>query len=259
MLKRIIPLCLLLLSQAAPILAADQPASSAAAPDAAAPPAVQESIRNSLAVLLPGLVPDSIRTTPVDNLYEVAFGMRLVYLTGDGRFLVQGKLTDLETRTEITNERLSALKMAELNKLDEQQMIIYGPADAKHTVTVFTDIDCGYCRKLHSHMAEYNDLGIRVRYLFFPRAGLGSPSYAKAVSVWCADDQHAAMDQAKGGGAVAPKTCDNPVADQYAFGQSMRIQGTPALLLDDGEMVPGYREPKDLIKLLDQHAAAAKG
>ncbi|MCB1789785.1 MAG: DsbC family protein [Gammaproteobacteria bacterium] len=218
-------------------------------------PQVDERIRNSLSVLLPGLRPDTIRATPVENLYEVGFGMRLVYVTGDGRYLMQGKIIDLETRTEITEQRLSALKMAALAELDEKDMITFGDDDAKYTITVFTDIDCGYCRKLHSEMDQYNAKGIRIRYLFYPRAGVGSESYDKAVSVWCADDRKAAMDVAKSGGNVPAKTCDNPVAEQHALGQAMRIQGTPALLLDDGSMLPGYVPADKLRQALDQRAA----
>lgn len=218
----------------------------------AADPAVEERIRSSLKVLLPGLIPDEIRASPVSNLYEVTFGTRIVYLTEDGRYLVQGKLVDLETRTEITEERLSALKLAAVNAVGEDRMIIYGPQDAKHTITVFTDIDCGYCRKLHSEMDRYNAEGIRIRYLFYPRAGIGSDSYHKAVSVWCSDDRRAAMDKAKAGKAVETKTCDNPVAEHYELGQAMQISGTPALLLETGDMVPGYVPPKKLRRALDQ-------
>jgi thiol:disulfide interchange protein DsbC len=128
-----------------------------------------------------------------------------------------------------------------------------------HTVTVFTDIDCGFCRKLHADMSEYNKQDIRIRYLFYPRAGLGSESYDKAVSVWCADDRKAAMDTAKAGGAVPAKTCENPVAEHHALGQAMQLQGTPALLLEGGQMVPGYVPPDKLRTLLDQQRAQSNG
>jgi thiol:disulfide interchange protein DsbC len=219
----------------------------------------QDRIRNSLTILLPGLVPDEIRATPVDDLYEVTFGGRLVYMTADGRYLIQGKIIDLETRTEITENRLSELKVAALEAVGEDQMIIYGPEDAKDTVTVFTDIDCGFCRKLHSEMAKYNDTGIRIRYLFYPRAGIGSDSYDKAVSVWCADDRKAAMDKAKAGGEVERKTCDNPVEEHFALGQIMRVSGTPALILEDAEMVPGFVPPDRLRKALDQRRETPGG
>jgi len=215
---------------------------------------VEQGIRNSLAVLLPNLRPDSVRPTPVANLYEVAFGMRLVYVTGDGRFLLQGKIIDLETRSEITDERLAELKVATMAQVGEDSMVVYGPADAEHTVTVFTDIDCGFCRKMHSEMAKYTANGIKIRYLFYPRAGIGSESYAKAVSVWCADDRKKAMDIAKAGGSLPAKTCENPVAEHHALGQAMRIQGTPALVLDDGDMLPGYVPADKLRQMLDKRA-----
>ena len=219
----------------------------------------EQQIRNSLSVLLPGLQPDEIRSTPIANLYEVTFGTRLVYLTSDGRYLIQGKLIDLETRAEITEARLGELKVAALDKIDESQMVIYGPDDAKYQITVFTDIDCGYCRKLHSEMEQYNAQGIRIRYLFYPRSGIPSASYDKAVSVWCADDRKAAMNRAKAGGEVPAKTCDNPVAEQYALGQTMRIQGTPALILEDGEILPGYVPADKLRRALDQRSVRSGG
>jgi thiol:disulfide interchange protein DsbC len=224
---------------------------------AAVDPAIADKITASLRALLPDLQTDEIRATPIENLYEVSIGMRVVYVTGDGRFLVQGNVIDLETRTEITAERQSALKLAALNEVGEDQMVIFGPDDAEYTVTVFTDIDCGYCRRLHGDMAGYNDKGIRIRYLFYPRAGVGSESYNKAVSVWCADDRKEAMTQAKAGQAVAPKTCDNPVDEHYALGQAMRLQGTPALVLESGETVPGYVPPDKLRQALDQRRNAA--
>lgn len=212
----------------------------------------EEKIRSSLNVLLPGLKPDTVSATPVPGLYELTFGPRIVYVTGDGRYLVQGKLVDLETRTEITDERLSKLKLDALNQFGDEQMVVYSPEAPKYTVTVFTDIDCGFCRRLHSEMDQYNKQGIAIRYLFYPRAGIGSDSYNKAVSVWCADDRHAAMDAAKAGKDIPSKTCDNPVEAHYELGQQMRVQGTPALVLSDGEIVPGYVPPAKLRRALDE-------
>ena len=215
----------------------------------------EQRIRNSLAILLPNLRPDSIRATPIENLYEVAFGLRLVYMTADGRFLLQGKIIDLETRTEVTDDRLAELKSAAMATVDDSQVISFGPDNAAYTVSVFTDIDCGFCRKMHSEMAAYNENGIRIRYLFYPRAGIGSGSYDKAVSVWCADDRKAAMDVAKAGGTPPAKTCANPVAEHHALGQQMTIQGTPAIVLQDGDVLPGYLPPAKLRQLLDKRAS----
>ena len=215
-------------------------------------PQVEERIRNSLAVLLPGLVADSIRATPIDNLYEVGFGMRLVYVTGDGRYLLQGKVIDLETRTEITDNRLSELKLAALAKLDEKDMIVFGPDDAKYTITAFTDVDCGYCRKLHDQIADYNAQGIAIEYMFFPRAGVGSASFDKAVDVWCAADRRDALTEAKAGGEPVKAECPNPVEAEYALGQRIGVNGTPAIFTADGTQIGGYVPPEQMRARLDQ-------
>ncbi len=120
----------------------------------------------------------------------------------------------------------------------------------KYKVTVFTDIDCGYCRKLHSHIAELNQRGVEVDYLFFPRTGLNTPSYDKAVSVWCAKDRKAAFTAAKAGKDPAPAKCDNPVADQYKLGAQVGVDGTPTILAADGTKIGGYLAPDQLVAKL---------
>lgn len=220
--------------------------------------AIDKQIRASLSMLLPNLKPDAVAETAVPGLYEVTFGARIFYLTGDGRYLMQGKLIDLETRTPITEERQKVLKVAAMEAIGEDNMITFGAADLPHTITVFTDIDCGYCRKLHSEIDNYNEQGIRVRYLAYPRAGLGSPSAKLAESVWCADDRKAAMTTAKKGGDLPSKQCENPVAEHYKLGQTFGINGTPALVLPDGEVIPGYVPPKRLALALAQREAEAQ-
>jgi len=133
-------------------------------------------------------------------------------------------------------------------------MLIFAPKDYKYTVTVFTDIDCGYCRKLHAEIDQYNAKGIRVRYLMFPRAGVGSPSYQKAVNVWCADDRNQALTRSKAGETLEEKQCKNPVADEYALGQMVGVTGTPAIFLADGELVPGYVPADRMESILKEKA-----
>jgi thiol:disulfide interchange protein DsbC len=217
------------------------------------PPAQAEKIRNSLSVFLPNIQLQSIRKSPVPGLYEVAFGARLFYVTEDGRYIVQGSLFDLEQQRDVTKPRLRQLRAAAINEVGEQNMLIYEPEKTRYQVTVFTDIDCPYCRKMHSQMADYLKLGIRFRYLFYPRAGKGSPSYDKAVSVWCSDDRHAAMDLAKKGVELPKRSCDNPVDAHMKLASELPIRGTPAMVLDDGEVVPGYVPPENLLALLKQH------
>ena len=137
-----------------------------------------------------------------------------------------------------------------LAKVGPEQRIIFPAKDQKYTVTVFTDIDCGYCRRMHSEMAEYNKRGIGVEYLFFPRAGVGSESYDKAVSVWCAADRNKAMDQAKGGATPESRICDNPVAHDYELGQRIAVTGTPAVFSRGGTQLGGYLPPEQLLQRL---------
>ena len=145
---------------------------------------------------------------------------------------------------------VAGLKKKTLATLNEADMIVYEPQKIEHTLTVFTDIDCGYCRKLHQQMAEYNELGIRIRYMAFPRSGLGSESYDKAVNVWCADDKQQAMTDSKLGVSIAANTCENPVQKHFEAGRRLGVTGTPALFLESGELLPGYVPPQRLKQLL---------
>jgi thiol:disulfide interchange protein DsbC len=198
---------------------------------------------------------DSIRTTPITGLYEVALGPRLVYMTENGRYLLQGNIIDVDKKENITEARAGAARLRAIDALGEDQMLVFGPKNAPHTVTVFTDIDCGFCRKLHSEMASYNDAGIRVRYLFFPRAGEGSEAYRKAVSVWCASDRKQAMTDAKAGKDVPAKTCPNPVDEHLAMGDLVGVNGTPFMVLPDGGDLPGYVPAERLKRILAEHTA----
>lgn len=130
-------------------------------------------------------------------------------------------------------------------------MIIFPAKNAKHTITIFTDIDCGYCRKLHSEVSRYTDAGITVRYLFFPRSGPNTESYFKAVSVWCADDRNQALTDAKLNNKVINKTCENPIDKHMQLAQAFGVNGTPAIIADDGTMVPGFVPAKELVKHLN--------
>jgi thiol:disulfide interchange protein DsbC len=200
-----------------------------------------QQIKQSMTPLLrEGDTIDEINPSPIESLYEVMVGPELFYVSKDGKYLFNGKLFDLASRTDLSTPKISKAKAQAIAALGDENMVIFGPQDAKHTVTVFTDIDCGYCRKLHNEIDEYNNLGIRVRYLMYPRAGLDSPSYDKAVSVWCAEDRNEAMTRSKAGEKVPQKSCDNPVKTHMALASKLGVNGTPAVFLSDGEMLPGY-------------------
>jgi len=217
-----------------------------------------DKIHQSLGKLLDTLKREDISPTPIAGLYEVRLGPRIIYVSADGRYLVQGKITDLETGENLTEAKVSAARKQAVDAVGEEKMIIFGPKDARHTITVFTDIDCGYCRKLHSQIDDYNDEGIRIRYLFYPRAGEGSESWRKAEAVWCSDDRKKSLTEAKQGKKIPWRKCDNPVQHDYELGQLVGVTGTPALVLENGELVPGYIPPQRLRRLLDEKFPANK-
>ncbi|NVZ07792.1 DsbC family protein [Allochromatium humboldtianum] len=214
----------------------------------------EQKIRAALKEIAPDLKVTNIQASPIKGLYEVMAGTDLMYITADGRHFISGHIVDLKTREDLTEPRLSEARKRLIDGIGENEMVVFGDKDAEHTITVFTDIECGYCRKLHSQIADYEKEGIRVRYLFFPRAGKGSPAYDEAVSVWCAGDDEArrtAMTKAKAGESIASKTCDNPVEEHMALGADLGLRGTPAIITDSGEMIPGYVEPKRLAAQLN--------
>ncbi|SDX42316.1 thiol:disulfide interchange protein DsbC [Allochromatium warmingii] len=214
----------------------------------------EDTIRAALKDIAPELKITQIQPAPIKGLYEVMAGSELMYVTADGRHFISGHIVDLKTREDLTEPRMAEARKQLIDAVGEEAMVIFGKQQAKHTITVFTDIECGYCRKLHSQLAEYEQEGIRVRYLFYPRAGQGSPAFNEAVSVWCAGDaaaRRSAMTQAKAGKQIASKTCDNPIDEHMALAEELGLRGTPAIITDQGEMIPGYVEPKRLAARLN--------
>ena len=217
-----------------------------------------ETLRLKLNALIPSMSPDSVKPTPVNGVYEVVYGAQVMYLSEDGRYMFRGNLIDLDQRKNLTEQTQSKARKLALSKVSEDEMIVFLPTanETRHTVTVFTDIDCPYCRKLHAEMDEYSKAGIKVRYLLFPRMGVDSPAYKKAMSVWCAKDQNKALTDAKQGKAVTNKSCDNPIQRQMELGQIIGINGTPAFVLENGDLVPGYRPASELAYLLESMNSA---
>ena len=216
---------------------------------------IPEDMLETIQKLVPGMKPDQISVSPVPGLYEVSFGPSVVYLTGDGRYMVRGDLVDLEGQRNLTEETRKAARLGTVNELGESSMIVFAPETVQHTITVFTDVDCAYCAKLHLDVPELNKQGVKVRYLAFPRAGIQSPSYHKTVSVWCADDPHEAITEAKAGRDVTPKQCANPVQNHFETGQMLGVSGTPTIVFEDGTLVPGYIPAARLVKMLNGEQA----
>jgi thiol:disulfide interchange protein DsbC len=215
-----------------------------------------DKMKKGLEDLMPSAKVQTIEAVADTGLFEVVLESGgIIYITEDLNYGFEGSVIDMKSGENITEAKRKNLRKNILASLDESEMIIYDPKKTDYTLTVFTDIDCGYCRKLHSQMAEYNALGIRIRYMAFPRAGLDSESFDKAEDVWCADDRKQAMTDAKNGKQVNSKHCESPVASQYRLGGRLGVRGTPALFLESGESLPGYVPPKRLRKLLDDKAA----
>ncbi len=215
------------------------------------PPAVIDTVQK----LIPGIGNDSIRRSPVNGLFEVAYGMNLLYVSSDGKFLVQGDVLDVNQSQNLTEQRRKAIRVGAIEKLGESSMIVFSPPEVKSRVTIFTDVDCGYCRKLHSEMDELHANGVEVRYLAFPRAGIGSSSYDKMVSVWCADDPQQAMTLAKQNQPLPEKSCENPVKDHFQAGELLPVRGTPTIVLEDGSLIGGYVPALQLAQQARQAAA----
>jgi len=207
----------------------------------------------ALAQLMPGTEASSIEETSMPGIYEVSFGSTIFYFNNDASLLFRGDIIDVKTRTNLTEKKRGEARGKLLSSMDESQMIVYPAKDEKAKVTVFTDIDCPYCVKLHREIDDYNAEGITIRYMAYPRSGIGSNSYKKAVSVWCSDDPAKTMGDAKEGQSVPAKTCDNPVAQQFQIGQALGVQGTPAMFLEDGTSLPGYVPSKRLAAAIQQN------
>jgi len=218
-------------------------------PDASAPAGADP--RATIASKFPGTKAEDLHPSPIPGVYELMRGTDAAYVSTDGKYAIAGDLYELKSNNDLTETRRREARLKLLAGVPESQMVIFGPATARHTVTVFTDVDCAYCRKLHSQIADYNRLGIRVRYLFYPRTGPNTESWAKAQQVWCSANRNDALTRAKKGEALTAKACtDTPVAQHYALGEEFGLRGTPAIVMANGDMVPGYLTPAELAQAL---------
>lgn len=187
-----------------------------------------------------------------DQLKEVVIDTKIYFATHDGRYLFAGPIFDTERREDIATMKENQLRQIYLSSLPKDIFISYPSAKPKHQITVFTDIDCGYCRKLHNHMARFNELGISVNYLMLPRAGIGSESYKKTVATLCSDNPAASITRAMQNDNPAPLNCENNVMSQHLdIVRDLKINSTPTIVLPGGELKPGLIRPDQLIALLE--------
>jgi thiol:disulfide interchange protein DsbC len=218
----------------------------------------EAAVRAAVLKLVPNTKIDAVEKSPINGYYQVLIGSQLVYVSADGRYVLQGNLYDADAKVDMTAARMSRVNVEKLEAYPAEQRITFAPTGKpKYKITVFTDIDCGYCRKMHQHIAEYNERGIQVDYLFFPRSGPNTPSFDKAVSVWCAKDRKAAFTSAKAGQDPAPLKCDNPINDEFQLGIAVGVDGTPAVYAQDGSKIGGYLTPDQLQAQLERIAASS--
>jgi len=245
---------------------APQPAAGNSAAATATTAAVQPAAGSAdaraveaIARLNPRVEVERVGAAPLPGFREAIVGGQVVYVSDDGRYLflpgTGGALFDSHADRNLTEAALAGMRTELLAKIPQSERIVFAPPNPKHTVTVFTDVECGYCRKLHSEIAQYNAQGIAVEYLAFPRMGIGSEDFEKMVSVWCADDRKQALTEAKTTGRVTDRDCKNTVTMQYNIGQRVGLTGTPMILAEDGTQLGGYVPPQALREALDELAA----
>lgn len=205
-----------------------------------------------LAKALGNIPNSSIKPAPVPGWYEVANGSAVGYVSADAKYLFDGDLIDLSNRVNLTERRRNDWRKTVVSGVDESKMIIFEPKKVKHTVTVFTDVDCGYCRKLHAEIDDYMAEGIRIRYIFYPLRGEQAKSYKTAEKVWCSEDRNEALTQAKQGKNISAEPCENPVGMHLNTGKEIGIRGTPGMITENGQLLPGYMPAKALLAELEK-------
>jgi thiol:disulfide interchange protein DsbC len=228
-----------------------------AASAATTQPAAKADVRAEIARRLEVRIED-VKPSPVEGLYEIRSGAEVGYVSTDGRFYVDGDVFDMTSKANLTEQRRQEGRLALMAGVSDGDAIIFAPTGAtRHTLTVFTDIDCAYCRRLHQDIGELNRLGIRVRYLMYPRNGPDTEAWRKAEAVWCSADRRDALTRAKRGETIKPGKCETPIAAHYALGQRLGIQGTPGIITDRGEYLAGYLPAASMAEYLESSAKTA--
>jgi len=209
-----------------------------------------DKLKQQLQKRLSEIVITDLKPAPIPGLYEMVFGTRVAYVSADGQYMLMGDLIDLDGRRNLTAQRRGSLVLKSIDALGEANMIVMGPAKPKRTLTVFTDVDCPYCARLHQEVPKLTQAGVKVRYLLFPRAGKDSDTYRRSVAVWCSKDRVQALGIAKNGGKLEMKTCTNPVDEHVRLGHEVGVEGTPTIVMDDGRVLPGYAPAAELLAAL---------
>lgn len=213
-----------------------------------------DKLKKVLKKNMPNIEISQISESPIPGLYEVIAGSQVVYMDQNARYMLDGDLVDLANRVNHTEKAKSTIRLTAINALGDDNMLIYTPKQVDHTITVVTDIDCPYCRRLHNEMDEYMKNNVKVRYIFMPLKG--QSDLDTTVSVWCAKDRNAALDLAKSGEKIEALSCDNPIQAHMTLAREIGVRGTPAIILETGEMLPGYVPVAKLIQEMNKQQAS---
>ena len=205
----------------------------------------------SLSRLSSDFVITDVKETPIDGIYQVLIGPDIIYMTRDGNYVLKGEILDIGKRRNLTEDVRAENRVSLLSSITSDEYIEFATSSTKSYIYVFTDVDCGYCRKLHQDVPELNSMGVAVRYLAYPRAGVDSAIGEEMRNVWCANDRQSALTAAKNRERVNSKICEAPIARQYALGKKLGVSGTPAIFLENGRKLPGYIPPDELIKQIN--------
>lgn len=217
----------------------------------AADDAELEAVRAKMNSMFQEIAPENVKRSPVDGWYTVQKGSIVAYVSADGRYLLQGDLIDLDHQVNLSERSRTDARRELMSSVTDAEVILFSPANVKHSVTVFTDVDCTYCRKLHSQIDEYMAQGIQIRYMLYPRGGPASRSWNTSEDVWCAKDRNGALTAAKSDRSFDTENCDaSAISKHYILGQNVGLSGTPAIVFDDGTLVSGYLPPATLASRL---------
>lgn len=216
-----------------------------------------EQVRQKVNAMFQVINPEDVNPSPVDGWYTIHRGSVIAYVSANGRYLLQGDLIDLDQNVNLSEAVRNNTRRDLMSAIPDDEVITFSPAEVKYSVSIFTDVDCTYCRRLHSQIDEYLAYGIEVRYLMYPRNGPSSPAWATAQEVWCSNDRNSALTAAKADRNFASTNCDASIVEHhYQLGQEVGLSGTPAIVLNDGTLISGYLPPDQLKARLDQVAAA---
>jgi len=213
----------------------------------------EQTVRDAAKKVVPNAKISVLEASQLPGFYQVVADGQVLYFSNDGKYLIHGSVFDIDARQDLGEKSLAVLRKGAMAKIPLDKQIVFAPPNPKYRVTVFTDVDCPYCREFHKQIAEYNKRGIAVNYVLFPLA-MHKGADKKAEAVWCSTDRNVAYTDAMNGKELGEKTCGNPVSELTEIGKSMGVEGTPAVYTADGEHVGGYMAPDQLVQRLDQIA-----